>query len=247
MHTVTADLAPAGVRQWSDLPGAGARPRRRDRHPRLQRGAGAGASIHRLHRFLDTHLPFSLADHDRRQRQHRHHARDRASRSRPSSTGVRVLRLEQKGRGRALRAAWSASRAASSRTWTSTCRPTCTRCCRCSRRCSRATARSRSARAWRAGSRVARGPKREFISRAYNHILRAGAARTLHRRPVRVQGGPRRRCCPSCSTAVRDEAWFFDTELLIAAQRARDAHPRGSGRLGRRSRLARRHRLDRAR
>ena len=46
-----------------------------------------------------------------------------------------------------------------------------------------------------------------------------GAARTLHRRPVRVQGRPRPTLCPSCSHAVRDESWFFDTELLIAAQR----------------------------
>ena len=64
---------------------------------------------------------------------------------------------------------------------------------------------------------------------------------------MRVQGDPRRRRCTSCSTRCGMRRWFFDTELLVARRSARDAHPRGAGRLGRRSRLSRRHRVHGAR
>ena len=95
-----------------------------------------------------------------------------------------------------------------------------------------------------ARARVTRGPKREFISRSYNLILRA-----VLRAGSPTPSAASRRSGPTCSpqllAAVRDEAWFFDTELLVARPAARDAHPRGAGRLGRRSRLTRRHRLRR--
>ncbi len=47
---------------------------------------------------------------------------------------VTSFRLEQKGRGRALRTVWSASEAPVLATWTSTCPPTSTPCCRWWRR-----------------------------------------------------------------------------------------------------------------
>ena len=77
------------------------------------------------------------------------------------------------------------------------------RCCRSSRRWSPATATSRSARAWRRGARVVRGPKRELISRAYNRLLHADARRALLRRAVRLQGGPRRRRPPAAARGAR--------------------------------------------
>jgi putative flippase GtrA len=68
------------------------------------------------------------------------------------------------------------------------------------------------------GSQVVRGAKRELISRSYNHLLRV----TLGARFSDAQCGFKamrssaaRRLLP----AVRDEAWFFDTELLMLAQR----------------------------
>ena len=68
------------------------------------------------------------------------------------------------------------------------------------------------------GSQVVRGAKRELISRTYNRILRL----TLGARFSDAQCGFKairadaaRRLLP----AVRDEAWFFDTELLVLAQR----------------------------
>ncbi|MFC3963355.1 glycosyltransferase [Nocardia jiangsuensis] len=68
-------------------------------------------------------------------------------------------------------------------------------------------------------SRVVRGPRREFISRSYNLILRA----SLRARFSDAQCGFKamrtevaRRLLP----LVEDGEWFFDTELLVLAERA---------------------------
>jgi putative flippase GtrA len=65
---------------------------------------------------------------------------------------------------------------------------------------------------------VVRGPKRELISRGYNRILRT----TLRARFSDAQCGfkaVRADLLPDLLPAVRDEGWFFDTELLVSAQR----------------------------
>jgi putative flippase GtrA len=70
------------------------------------------------------------------------------------------------------------------------------------------------------GARVVRGPKREFISRSYNRILRA----ILRARFSDAQCGfkaVRAAALPGLLDEVRDDGWFFDTELLILAQRQR--------------------------
>jgi putative flippase GtrA len=69
------------------------------------------------------------------------------------------------------------------------------------------------------GSRVVRGPKRELISRCYNMLLRAcmGARfsdaqcgfKAITRESARV-----------LLPLTEDNAWFFDTELLLLAERA---------------------------
>jgi putative flippase GtrA len=69
------------------------------------------------------------------------------------------------------------------------------------------------------GSRVIRGPKREIISRCYNMILRAslGAGfsdaqcgfKAINRDAARV-----------LLPLTEDTGWFFDTELLVLAERA---------------------------
>lgn len=68
------------------------------------------------------------------------------------------------------------------------------------------------------GARVVRGPKREIISRLYNFLLRA----TLHNSFSDAQCGFKaaradiaRRLLP----LVEDNGWFFDTELLVLAER----------------------------
>jgi putative flippase GtrA len=69
------------------------------------------------------------------------------------------------------------------------------------------------------GATVVRGPKREVISRCYNALLHA----VLRTRFSDAQCGFKairadraRMLLPQ----VRDEAWFFDTELLVLAERA---------------------------
>jgi glycosyltransferase involved in cell wall biosynthesis len=69
------------------------------------------------------------------------------------------------------------------------------------------------------GSRVVRGPKREFISRGYNLILRA----TLGARFSDAQCGfkaIRADVAHQLLPLVQDTNWFFDTELLVLAERA---------------------------
>ena len=68
------------------------------------------------------------------------------------------------------------------------------------------------------GARVVRGPKRELISRSYNVILRTA----LRARFTDAQCGfkaVRREALPGLLSEIRDNGWFFDTELLVLAQR----------------------------
>jgi putative flippase GtrA len=68
------------------------------------------------------------------------------------------------------------------------------------------------------GARVVRGPKRELISRAYNTLLHA----TLGVQFSDAQCGFKAVRADRARTLlplVRDPAWFFDTELLVTAER----------------------------
>src|SRR5207249_10113789 len=68
------------------------------------------------------------------------------------------------------------------------------------------------------GSRVTRGPKREAISRAYNLILKA----TLRSGFSDAQCGfkaLRLDAARKLLPLVEDPGWFFDTELLVLAER----------------------------
>lgn len=69
------------------------------------------------------------------------------------------------------------------------------------------------------GSRVVRGVKREFISRSYNLILRG----TLSARFSDAQCGfkaIRADVAERLLPMVEDTGWFFDTEMLVLAERA---------------------------
>lgn len=68
-------------------------------------------------------------------------------------------------------------------------------------------------------SRTTRGPKREFISRTYNALLRG----TLRARFSDAQCGfkaIRRDVAQQLLPLIEDDEWFFDTELLVVAERA---------------------------
>ncbi len=131
---------------------------------------------------------------------------------------VALLRLERKGRGHALRVAWSQSTAdvlAYMDVDLSTdlrALPPLVAPLFCGH--SEVAIGTRLAN----GSRVQRGIKRELISRAYNAILRT----VLRARFTDAQCGfkaLRADVADELLPEIKDETWFFDTELLVLAQR----------------------------
>ena len=130
---------------------------------------------------------------------------------------VQAIRLNEKGRGRALRAAWSQSPApvvaymdVDLSTDLDALLPLVAPLL---------SGHSDVAIGTRlaAGSRVTRGPKREAISRTYNLILRT----TLHSGFSDAQCGfkaVRREVAEALLPLIEDEDWFFDTELLVLAE-----------------------------
>jgi glycosyltransferase involved in cell wall biosynthesis len=68
-------------------------------------------------------------------------------------------------------------------------------------------------------SRVVRGPKRELVSRSYNVLLR-GALRTRFSDAQCGFKAVRREVADALLPLVEDDTWFFDTELLVLAERS---------------------------
>ncbi|MBY8874683.1 bifunctional glycosyltransferase family 2/GtrA family protein [Micromonospora sp. PLK6-60] len=132
---------------------------------------------------------------------------------------VRVRHLAEKGRGRALRAAWSDSDApvlayldVDLSTDLAALLPLVAPLISGHSDLAIGTRLART-------SRVVRGPKREIISRGYNLLLRG----TLAVRFSDAQCGfkaIRADVARELLPLVRDTGWFFDTELLVLAQRA---------------------------
>jgi glycosyltransferase involved in cell wall biosynthesis/putative flippase GtrA len=132
---------------------------------------------------------------------------------------VRVVHMQEKGRGRALRAVWSTSDAAvlaymdvDLSTDLAAVLPLIAPLVSGHSDLAIGTRLHR-------GSRVVRGAKREFISRSYNLMLR----HTLSIRFSDAQCGfkaIRREVAAHLLPLVEDNAWFFDTELLVLAERS---------------------------
>jgi glycosyltransferase involved in cell wall biosynthesis len=133
--------------------------------------------------------------------------------------GVAAIRLEQPGRGRALRSIWSRSSAdvlaymdVDLSTDLNALLPLVAPLLSGH---SDVAIGTRLAR----GSRVVRGPRREMISRGYNLLLQA----TLGARFSDAQCGfkaIRRDKARELLPRTQDGGWFFDTELLVLAERA---------------------------
>jgi putative flippase GtrA len=69
------------------------------------------------------------------------------------------------------------------------------------------------------GSRVRRGPRRELISRGYNLILRSTLAAGFSDAQCGFKA-IRRDAARALLPLVEDNTWFFDTELLVLAERS---------------------------
>ncbi len=132
--------------------------------------------------------------------------------------GVHALHLDQKGRGRALRAVWSTSTASvvaymdvDLATGLDALLPLVAPLL---------SGHSDLAIGTRLapGSHVVRGARREFISRAYNLMVRS----TLRSTCTDAQCGfkaIRQEAAAELLPLVEDQEWFFDTEVLVTAQR----------------------------
>jgi putative flippase GtrA len=134
-------------------------------------------------------------------------------------SGVRALRLRDKGRGRALRAAWSTSPAqvlaytdVDLSTDLAALLPLVAPLVSGH---SDVAIGSRLAH----GARIVRGPRREALSRGYNLLLRTALQVGFSDAQCgfkAVRADVARALLP----LVRDEEWFFDTELLVLAERS---------------------------
>src|SRR6187200_1927494 len=180
--------------------------------------AALADSVHRLHRHLRENFPFeariTIADNASIDDTPRIAAELAAELS-----DVRVVRLEQKGRGRALHAVWSTSDApvlaymdVDLSTDLAALAPLVAPLVSGHSDLAIGTRLGR-------GARVMRGPKREIISRCYNLILKS----TLAARFSDAQCGfkaIRADVAERLLPHVTDTGWFFDTELLVLAERS---------------------------
>jgi putative flippase GtrA len=177
-----------------------------------------GPSVRRLHEYLRDGFPYrfriTIADNASTDS-----TRDVARRLAEELPGVVAVHLPEKGRGRALKHVWTRSDAAvlayldvDLSTDLGALLPLVAPLISGH---SDLAIGSRLAR----GSRVVRGAKREFISRTYNLILRG----TLSARFSDAQCGfkaIRADVAERLLPMVEDTGWFFDTELLVLAERA---------------------------
>ncbi len=176
------------------------------------------ASVRRLEAYLAAEVPYAclitIADNASTDR-----TWDIAQQLAAESSRVRAVRLDRKGRGLALKTVWSLSAApvlaymdvdlsTDLRALLPLVAPL-------------ITGHSDLAIGTRLApsSRVVRGPKRTFISRSYNLLLRGTLAVSFSDaqcgfKAVRADAAAR------LLPMIENTSWFFDTELLVLAQRA---------------------------
>ena len=175
------------------------------------------SSLTALAAYLDTECPYdwtiTVADNGSTDRTY-----ELASSFASEYPRTRVIRLDQRGRGRALKQAWSSSTAdvvaymdVDLSTGLESLRPLIDpilegRC--------EVSIGSRLAR----GAEIARSVQRELISRGYNIIARS----FLHYGVVDAQCGfkaIKTSLARDLIPRIEDNGWFFDTELLVLAER----------------------------
>ncbi|MER5383326.1 bifunctional glycosyltransferase family 2/GtrA family protein [Streptomyces sp. NPDC002688] len=175
-------------------------------------------SVRRLHAHLrDTFpYPFRITVADNASTDATPRIAARLAADLPEATWIR---LDEKGRGRALRTAWSGSKApvlayvdVDLSTELNALLPLVAPLISGH---SDIAIGSRLAR----GSRVTRGPRREIISRCYNALLRSTLAVGFSDAQCGFKA-IRRDVAERLLPLVEDSGWFFDTELLVIAERA---------------------------
>jgi putative flippase GtrA len=175
-------------------------------------------SVRRLHAFCSESLPWSF----------RIVIADNASEDGTRAIGKRLaaelgavayLRLSEKGRGRALRRVWSRSEAevvaymdVDLSTGLEALLPLIAPLVSGHSDLAIGTRLAR-------GSRVVRGPKRELISRTYNRLLHLSLRSRFSDAQCGFKAG-RAAAVKALLPRVVDQAWFFDTELLVLAERS---------------------------
>ena len=177
-----------------------------------------GRSVRQLRTYLDASFPFSalitIVDNGSTD--------DTALVARTLAAelrGVRVIHLDAKGRGRALRAAWSDTEApvvaymdVDLSTSLDALLPLVAPLLSGH---SDIAIGSRLAR----GARVVRSPKRELISRLYNVLLHSCLRNDFSDAQCGFKAA-RTSVAQRLLLQVQDNAWFFDTEFLIQAERS---------------------------
>lgn len=174
-------------------------------------------SVHRLHDYLSRDFPYAF----------RITIADNAStdgtlgiarRLAGELPAVRAVHLDRKGRGRALRQVWSTSDAdvvsymdVDLSTDLDAFLPLVAPLISGHSDLAIGTRLAR-------GSAVVRGPKREFISRSYNLLLRTALLARFSDAQCGFKAA-RTDIVQALLPTVEDEQWFFDTELLVLAQR----------------------------
>jgi len=177
-----------------------------------------GHSVHRLHAYLTGTFPYrfriTIADNASTDGTWRI-----ATALAAELPGVRAVHLDQKGRGRALRHVWGGSDAdvvsymdVDLSTGLDAFLPL------VAPLLSGHSDLAIGSRLHR-GSAVVRGPKREFISRTYNLMLRTTMAARFSDAQCGFKAG-RTEVVQALLGSVEDQTWFFDTELLLLAERS---------------------------
>ena len=175
-------------------------------------------SVRTLDTYLSTHLPYSyrITIADNASHDDTWSIAEQLTQTMPHVTAVH---LDQKGRGRALKQVWLASDAdvvaymdVDLSTDLAAVLPLVAPLVSGH---SDIAIGTRLARA----SRVVRGPKREAISRSYNLVLRTALQASFSDAQCGFKA-MRRDVAQHLLPLVEDTNWFFDTELLVLAQRA---------------------------
>jgi putative flippase GtrA len=186
--------------------------------PVFDEEAGLETCIRRLHAYLREQVPydFRITVADNASTDATLVIAERLARELDQVT---VVHLPEKGRGRALRQVWSASDAkvlaymdVDLSTDLAALLPLVAPLVTGHSDIAIGTRLSR-------GARVVRGPRRELISRSYNLILR-GALQTHFSDAQCGFKAVTREVAQRLLPLVEDTGWFFDTELLVLAERA---------------------------